>query len=264
MSTLLPRTLQRGLAACAFAAASVVTSSATAAMPSKDVAVPAQCRVPDDTALSDAPLPRLARRMNANDSLMIVVIGSGSATGSGTTGKQSSFPFRLQARLEKEYPRNKVQLVVLAAMGQTAPAMLARFPREVLPLHPALVIWQTGSADVARGVSVAEFGSSLERGIIALRDKGSDVLLVDGQFSPRASLVINTDEYRETVRWNARRFDVPMFRRYDTMQYWWSNELFDLDVESKTAQLDVADRVHDCVAALLFRLIQRGIADPRS
>ena len=85
------------------------------------------------------------------------------------------------------------------------------------------------------------------------------MLLVDGQFSPRASLLINTDAYREVVRWSARRFDLPMFRRYDTMQYWWTNEIFDLDAEDKASQLANADRIHDCVAALLFKVIQRGV-----
>jgi hypothetical protein len=127
------------------------------------------------------------------------------------------------------------------------------------------VIWQTGSADAARGIPVMEFGASLERGIAELQEAGSDVLLMDGQFSPRASILINTDSYRETVRWNARRFDVPLLKRYDTMQYWWSNEIFDLDAEDKSAQLENADRIHDCVGALLFRLIRRGVgAEPKA
>jgi acyl-CoA thioesterase-1 len=230
---------------------------------SRDVAMPTQCRVPDDTAMMDGPLPRLARRLKSTEPLTIVVVGSGSAAGSGTSRKDAAFPARLETRLEKAYPKLKPRLVVVAETGQTALAMHGRFAREVIPLHPALVIWQTGSADAARGIPVMEFGSALEHGITELQDKGSDVLLVDGQFSPRASLLINTDSYRETARWNARRFDLPLFKRYDTMQYWWSNEVFDLDAEDKATQLDIADRIHDCVAALLFKMIQRGVGAER-
>ncbi len=227
--------------------------------------LPPGCEVPDDTAMTDGPLPRLARRLKAAEPLTIVVVGSGSAAGSGTTRVEASFPYRLMKRLESAYPKARTQLVVLARMGQTAPAMEARIAREVVPLHPALVIWQTGSADVARGIPVTEFGAALERGIAELQDQGSDVLLVDGQYSPRASLLINTDGYRETVRWNARRFDLPLFKRYDTMQYWWSNEVFDLDAEDKASQIANADRIHDCTGALLFRLIQRSVgAEPRT
>jgi acyl-CoA thioesterase-1 len=230
---------------------------------SRDVAMPTQCRAPDDTAMIEGRLPRLARRLKSTEPLTIVVVGSGSAAGSGTSRKDAAFPARLEARLEKAYPKLKPHLVVVAETGQTALAMHGRFAREVIPLHPALVIWQTGSADAARGIPVMEFGSALEHGIMELQDKGSDVLLVDGQFSPRASLLINTDGYRETARWNARRFDLPLFKRYDTMQYWWSNEVFDLDTEDKAAQLDIADRIHDCVAALLFKMIQRGVGAER-
>lgn len=226
----------------------------------RDAATPPQCRVPDDTAMIDGPLPRLARRLKTGEPLTIVVMGSGSAAGSGTSRKEAAFPYRFEARFEKAFARPKTRLVVLAEMGQTAPSMHARIPKDVAPLKPALVIWQTGSADAARGIPVMEFGAALERGVGELRELGSDVLLVDSQFSPRASLLVNTDQYRETVRWVARRYDLPLFKRYDTMQYWWSNELFDLDAEGKADQLANADRIHDCVAALLVRAIERGIA----
>ena len=233
--------------------------------PVRDIGVPTQCAVPDDTAIIDGPLPRFAKRLKASDALTIVVIGSGSAAGSGTSRKEASFPFRFETRLQKAFPKPKIRLVVLAAMGQTAPLSFSRIAKEVVPLRPALVIWQTGSADAARGVPVMDFGMALERGIGDLRDQGSDVLLVDSQFSPRASLLINTDGYREAVRWNARRYDLPLFKRYDTMQYWWSHEAFDLDAEDKASQLDNADRIHDCVAALLVRVVERGVGTaPRS
>jgi hypothetical protein len=222
--------------------------------------MPERCQVPENTAFVDGPLSRLARKLKANEPLTIVVMGSGSAAGSGTSHKEAAFPYRLETRLGATYPKSRVKLVVLAETGQTAPAMYARLAKDVLPLRPALVVLQTGSADIARGIPVMDFGSALEHGVLDLQSKGADVLLIDSQFGPRASLLINTDGYRETVRWAARRFDVPMLRRYDTMQYWWSNETFDLDVEEKTAQTDNADRIHDCIAALLVQLIQRSVA----
>ena len=227
--------------------------------------MPVQCNVPDDTAMMDAPLPRLAKRLRTAEPLTIVVIGSGSAAGTGTSRREAAFPARLEARLQKAFPKPKTRLVVLAAMGQTAPASLARIAKEVVPLKPALVIWQTGSADAARGIPVTEFGNALERGIVELRDLGSDVLLVDSQFGPRASLLVNTDAYREAVRWNARRYDLPLLKRYDTMQYWWSQNVFDLDAEDKAVQLENADRIHDCIAALLVRMVEHSTASgPRS
>ncbi len=260
------------LTASALAVCAITVADASHAAPPASVSrdsqraqdtMPAQCKVPDDTAFIAAPLPRLARRLKSPDSLTsaltIVVIGSGSAAGSGTSAKDAAFPYRLETRFARTFARPKMRLVVLAEMGQTAPAMFDRIAREVVPLRPALVVWQTGSADAVRGIAPIEFGSAVERGIGLLHDKGSDVLLIDSQFSPRASLLVNTDAYRDAVRWNARRFDVPLFKRYDTMHYWWSNEIFDLDAEQKANQLETADRIHDCVAALLVRLIVRGV-----
>ncbi len=238
---------------------SVTGPMANAADTVREPAAAAPCSVPDDIALTDGALPRLARKLKGLDPLTIVVLGSGSATGSGTSGRDAAFPGRLEMRLAKAYPNTKIKVVVLAATGQTAPAAHARFARDVFPQKPALVIWQTGSADVAGGIAVPEFESTLERGIAELHDHGSDVLLMDGQFSPRGSLMIDSDAYRDAVRWNARRYELPMLKRYDTMQYWWNNDIFDLDAQDKAAQLDNADRIHDCLAALLMHAIRRGV-----
>ena len=249
---------------CAFAALLMAMTGGAVAAPSSGATPADQCHVPDETALIDASLPRLARRLAGREPVTVVVIGSGSAAGSGTTGRTAAFPQRLETLLTKAYPRAAIRFVVLARTGQTAPEMRARFPREVLPSKPALVIWQTGVADVTNGVSVTDFESSLEHGIAELQGKGSDVLLMDGQFSPRASLMINTDAYRDAVRWNARRYDLPLFKRYDTMQYWWNNGVFDLDAQDKSGQVDTADRIHGCVAMLLMRAIAHGVEGPRS
>jgi hypothetical protein len=244
-----------GLAATSRAAAVDVAAKAQAADH-----VPERCFAPEDTAFFDGPLPRFAKRLKGSDPLTIVVMGSGSAAGSGLSHKEASFPYRLESRLGAVYPKSRVKLVVLAQTGQTAPAMYARLAKDVVPLKPALVVWQTGSADGARGIPVMEFGGAIERGVSDLQAKGTDVLFVDGQYSPRASLLINTDGYRETVRWAARRFDAPLLRRYDTMEFWSTKGSFDLDVEEKAAQLENADRIHDCIAALIVQLIERGVA----
>jgi len=238
----------------------LLATASAGAVPAKPEPPPAQCAVPDGTAFIDAPLPRLARRLKTNEPITVVVLGSGSAAGSGTSNKGAAFPERFESRLAKAYPKHRITVVTLAQPGQTAPAMASRLANEVLPLKPSLVVLQTGSADAARSVPVGDFSTALERSIVQLRAKGSDVLLIDSQFSPRASLLVNTDDYRDTVRLSARRFELPLFRRYETMQYWWSNEVFDLDAERKTNQVENADAIHDCVAVLLVRLVEHGVA----
>ncbi len=248
----------------ALAAATLFAGAADAAVSNVEAtALPSHCRVADSTAIVDGPLPRFARRLAAADPATIVVLGSGSAAGSGTSRRDAAFPFRLEARLAKTYPKARFRLVVLAETGQTAPAARARFARDVASLKPALVVWQTGSADLTGGVPVTDFENALERGIPELQALGSDVVLVDGQFSPRASMLMDTDAYRDAVRWNARRYELPLFKRYETMQSWWHDGVFDLDTQDKASQLDTADRIHDCVAAVLVRAIARGVGEVR-
>lgn len=248
-----------GAVASALLVACAIGGSARAAKPALDDS-PARCKTPDGTAFVDAPLKRLTQRLRANDPLTVVVLGSSSAAGSGTSRREASFPARLEARLDGAFPKRRIRVVTFAEPGQTAQAMQARLAGDVLPLKPALVVLQTGSADAARTIPVTDFANAVEHGVMQLQAANADVILMDSQFSPRASLLVNTDAYREAVRWNARRYDAPLLKRYDTMRYWWSNEVFDLEPERKANQVENADLIHDCIAVLLVRLIERGVA----
>jgi hypothetical protein len=50
---------------------------------------------------------------------------------------------------------------------------------------PDLVVWQTGTIDAIRRVEPEEFRSALDEGIETLQNSGTDVILMNMQYSPR-------------------------------------------------------------------------------
>ena len=77
---------------------------------------------------------------------------------------------------------------------QTARQMLERFPTDVIPEDPVLVIWETGTTDAVRGVGVDDFAATLQTGIDELKAHGIDVMLVDLQFSHSTTTVIDFEQ----------------------------------------------------------------------
>ena len=83
----------------------------------------------------------------------------------------------------REIPVCAHQGVNLAVARQTAKAAAERLDREVLPLKPTLVIWETGTMEAVRGTDVDEFRETVQAGIDELRAAGAEVVLMNMQFS---------------------------------------------------------------------------------
>ena len=57
------------------------------------------------------------------------------------------------------YPSSSITVVNRGVPRQTAQQMLERFPTDVIPEDPVLVIWETGTTDAVRGVGVDDFAA---------------------------------------------------------------------------------------------------------
>ena len=77
--------------------------------------------------------------------------------------------------------------------------MAARFAKEVLPLEPKLVVWETGTVDAVRGADLDAFRETLETGLVDLRP-ATDVVLMDTQFSRRTNAMIDFAPYERAMR----------------------------------------------------------------
>jgi len=243
---MIPRTV---LAILAAATLGVVTTAAEERPPAPG------CEVPDHLRYLTEDLPHVRQALARGAGLRIVVVGSASSVGVGVDSAASAYPARLEKELGRHLKNAPVSVVVKAKSGQTAAEMVKLFKSEIVAQKPTLVVWQTGTVDAVRGVNAEGFAESLAAGIEMLHQAGSDVILVDMQYSPYTSSMVNLELYRKLMMWVAQTRDVFLFRRYEVMQYWSENQIFDLGVTERTEQRRVADRVHGCIGQLLAEAV---------
>ena len=201
----------------------------------------------------DAELPRVASAISKSKSLNVVVIGTTSSTLPGAGGQALAYPARLEAALQKKLPGVAVKVISLAKPRQTAADMAQGFPRLLKDEKPALVIWQTGTADAMQGVGAEAFQGTLEGAVDTLQKGGADVIFMNMQYSPRTDAVISTAAYADAIRWVALEHAVNVFDRQAIMRQW--SELGTFDLLAATKSLDTAAKVHDCLGRMLADLI---------
>jgi hypothetical protein len=208
-----------------------------------------------------APLPATARALRAG-TLRVLVLGSASPRGPGTSGPAAAWPARLGAYLQARQPGLALSLEVRGGRGLNAAEQLAILLREQPALDPQLVIWQTGTVEAARGLDVDEMTESLNTGLDRLRVTGTDALLVEPQFSRFLRANADVEVYRRALWLVAAGHQLPIFRRWEVMRHWAETEALDLERAARTERAATADRLHDCLAKALASLILAAVARP--
>lgn len=211
------------------------------------------CAVAAHLVTADYPLPRVARAIEQKE-LKIVVVGSASSLLAGPGGKQeAAYPARLEAALSKRLPGVKVTVATFAKPRTTADSMEEDIERLIKTEKPNVLIWQTGTVDAIRRIDPEDFRSAIDQGVAAVLDADSDVILMNPQYSPRTESMIEVQPYVDVMRFSAVQHEVPLFDRFAVMRQW--GELGTFDLLDPTKKMDVAERVHQCVADLLADLI---------
>jgi acyl-CoA thioesterase-1 len=200
------RLLRRGIAPVAFGALllSACAGTAWALLPS----------APD--------LPRFAEGIAAGEPLRIVAFGSSSTQGVGASSPAAAYPARLQEVLRRALPDGAGDVTVLnkGIGGEAIDEMLGRLDRDVIASKPHLVIWQTGSNDPLRGVSLEHFREGTVSAIRRIREAGIDVVLMEPQWCPKLDGVDGAYRFRDAVREIGEAEDVPVIRRFELMREW--------------------------------------------
>jgi hypothetical protein len=127
--------------------------------------------------------------------------------------------------------------------------MAKRIAHDVVAEHPALVIWEAGTVDAARGLDVESFGQALDEGLDALRAAGIDIIVMDMQYGPSTASIIDFGPYIDALRAVAERASVPVFDRYEVMHDWSDNGVFAYDETAPAARMATVRKVYDCLAA---------------
>lgn len=217
------------------------------------------CLVPKELGRFAAPLPHLTHSVAATGGIHIIALGSSSTAGSGASSQLASYPARLDAELDRRFPRKDFIVTNYGTGGQLARDMLTRIREDVLLQKPALVIWQTGVNDAVQDVGVEAFQETLQTGIRELKAASIDVVLVDMQFYPRSERVAVYGDYLKAMRVVAEGQNIPLFGRFAIMKHLVKTGQY------TTSQLLAPDNFHlndlsyGCLADLLADAIEEQV-----
>jgi len=220
---------------------------------------PDACDVPGYLLFGENDLPRVTQAVKEKQQLDIAIIGTGSSTLAGPEGK--AYPARLEAILKARLPSVAVSVTVHAAPQQTASNMREEIKKIVREQKPALIVWQTGTVDAMRGIEPDDFGSELNHAVEKIRATGTDVILMNMQYSPRTETMIAVGPYAENMRWVSQQRGVPLFDRLGIMRHWSDTGVFDF--YAPTRAFIVAQKVHECIGrALATQIIDAAQLGP--
>ncbi len=220
---------------------------------------PDVCDVPGYLLFGENELNVVTRSVKDKQQLDIAIIGTASSTLGGPEGK--AYPARLEAALKARLPNVAVRVTTHAAARQTAANMWEELKKIQREQKPALIVWQTGTVDAMRGVEPDEFGSVLNHAVEKIRAAGTDVILMNMQYSPRTETMIAVSPYAENMRWVSQQRDIPLFDRLGIMRHWSDTGIFDFYAPTKA--FGVAQKVHECIGrALATQIIDAAHLGP--
>ncbi len=209
------------------------------------------CDVPAYLLTSESSLPKVAEAVKKAQPLTILVVGSRSST--IVSAEASAYPARLQAALKERLPSIPINLSVELQTAKTAEEAAGTLVKLVEAKRPTLVIWQTGTVDAMRSVDPDDFRGAVDEGVVALQTAGTDVILVNLQYSPRTETMTSAPPYLDNMRVVAQQHEVPLFDRFAIMRHW--NDAGDFDLFSTAHGIDLAKRVHDCLGRALSKFV---------
>jgi hypothetical protein len=183
--------------------------------------------------------------------LDILVVGSRSSTILAAEG--TAYPGRLQSFLREKLPTATVNVTIELQPKKTAEEVAAGLGKLVEERKPVLVIWQTGTYDAIKSIDPDDFRSAIDEGVAAVQEAGADVLLMNLQYSPRTETMITPAPYLDNMRVVAQQHDIPLFDRFAIMRQW--NESGEFDLFSTSHGIDLAKRVHNCLARALSTFV---------
>ena len=212
-----------------------------------------KCAAPAELIQDDPQLAKLGQQLQQHQPLVIVVIGGASTAG---TSPDSSYPYFLEATLRQRHPGQTITVINRGVAGQTTEQMAARFPKDVYPAKPNLVVWETGTVDAVRGEDVDAMAQAVGNGIDAIQNHGAETMLVDMQYNPSTVSVINFEPYLDALHQTADQENVYLFKRYDLMKYWIDAGEFDFINLPRAKRLSLAREFYECLGERLADAIE--------
>jgi hypothetical protein len=242
LAWLLPAVLALGLAGAA-----VAQEGATGA-----------CGAPRELTETAEPLPLVARAIAAGR-LRMLVVGSASVLGPGTSRAEATWPNRLKALLTARLPQLQIEMTVEGRRGLAVTDHLEILDQELAHRPPQLVIWQAGTVEAMRAGDVQELTENLGTGIERLRAAGADTVLMDQQFSRFLRANVDIEPYQDAMHLVATAQAVPLLRRYQLMHYWAEAGTIDVERAARRDRVAATDRLNDCLARATVTLLLHAV-----
>ena len=209
------------------------------------------CTAPQEITHFTVGLPNTAGAISSGKALVIVAIGSSSTRGVGASNPAHTYPALLAEDLRRRWPQLPVTVVNKGVSGEIASQMLARFEGDVLPYHPQLVIWQTGTNQALRTGDIGGYVDTIREGISRLRATRADVVLMDPQFAPRVIARPTHLFIVDSISAVAHDMNVAVFRRFAVMRYLISSGQYKMEDIISSDGLHMNDVSYSCIARLL-------------
>jgi lysophospholipase L1-like esterase len=222
-----------------------------AAKSASDILNRVPCLPPRGEVRTMGSLPHVANKLISGRPVVIVAFGSSSTQGYGSSAPEFTYPSRLAGQLRRQYPSAEITVVNRGVGGEDAPEMMKRL-QSVIDLHPDLVIWQVGTNAVLRNLDPDETARMVEDGISLIQAAGSDVVLVDPQYSPRVT------EHSESAGRMVRLLGkvaqlrhIGIFPRFEVMREWHERQAIPINDFVIADGLHMNDWGYACFAQLL-------------
>ena len=247
----------------AFLRCAIVVASAGIALlsaPSGVLGQEQECPVPERFYTFEPPLTKTAKALAGGREVVIAALGGASTVGLAAGGPNLAWPARMSSVLAGKFPSARTKVVNLAVARQTAKAAVERFSRDVFPMKPTLVIWETGTMEAVRGTDVDEFRETVQAGINELHTARTEMVLMNMQFSRETDAMIQFGPYLIAMRELADANDVPLFRRHGIMRYWAESDFLDLRAREAEKRRQIAAKLYDCIGHAMADFVARGVA----
>ena len=225
-----------------------------------DIFARVPCQSPKGVSKAMGSLPQVARKLIAGEPVLIIAFGSSSTQGYGSTATEYTYPHRLAAQLKRHYPTADITVVNRGKGGEDAPEMMRRLQTEVIDAKPDLVIWQVGTNAVLRNLDLAETAKLIEDGVTRIQATGSDIVLIDPQYSPRVNeRAENTSKMIKVLNKVAELRKIGIFPRFEVMRDWHEKQSIPFDTFVIADGLHMNDWGYACFAQLLGDDIIRSV-----
>ena len=225
----------------------------------KPFSAPSECRSKSSTAELFL-RPRIVRKaLSGRQHVRILAVGSSSTVGVGASSPTAAYVARLEPTLEGALKGVDFEVVGRGVSGEVAQGAADRMKKEVEETKPDLVVWQVGTNDAIRHVSIDSFKNCLRKTLAWLADNKIDAVLVNPQ---HGAALTRDDYYLEVVKAIsevAQESGVLLVDRFEAMRELQKErgDAFFLTADN----LHMNDSGHRCMAEHLARAIVGGLME---